>query len=141
MDKAFQKALAYGQSLDDVKSRLETQAKAEQQDKLRKINSDFSMARLINFILMTESKTSDSYRIAKTLLNQYKKATGKDKQDRETKKLLKSLQVSTEEATKEGVHNGRTKKAYRKEEKADNTFTRSEESEIGILEEIPEIEP
>ena len=140
MNQLFQKSLAYGLSLDDAKSKLEMQVKVEQQEKLRKINSDFSMARLINFILMTEPKSSDSYRICKTLLNQYKKATGKDKEDRKTKQLLKELQVSAEEMTKEGGHNGRAK-ADRKEEKANSTFTGREESESDILEGIPEIEP
>ena len=123
MDKAFQKALAYGESLDDAKSKLEMQVKAEQQEKLRKINSDFSFARLINYILMTESKSSDPYRIAKTLLNQYRKATGKDREDRETKKLLKSMQVSTDDEEKEGGQNGRTNR--KETEEANSAFTGS----------------
>ena len=142
MDNAFQKALAYGESLDDAKSKLEMQVKAEQQEKLRKINSDFSMARLINFILMTESKSSDAYRIAKTLLNQYRKATGKDKADRETKKILKSIQVPTDEEEKEGrKHDNKADQHKKEKAEADSTFNGSEESESGILEEIPEIEP
>ena len=128
MDKAFQKALAAGESLDAVKSKLEGKAKAEEQEKLRRINSDFSMARLINYILMTEPKASESYRVAKTLLNQYRKATGQDKADRENKKLLKSIQqamTDDEKETKEGGCNGKSEK----EIKADKPIPRSEESQ------------
>ena len=66
------KALACNQDLDEVARRLEEQAKAEQQERIRQITHDLGIAKLIQYGLC-EPKESSAYAICKAYLRTYKR--------------------------------------------------------------------